>query len=322
MKSHLVIIIISNYNGASIKYKNKSILDICLDSIKNTKYDNYKILITDDCSTDNSVNYLKSKYPNIDILKSEFNGGFSRNNNNGIKYAMKKYNPEYILLLNNDIIIKNKFWLKSLVDTALSEKNVGLVGCKLLFPNKRIQFSGYKLKPIPRYIGRFELDTGDYDKIREVDGITGALMLIKRDVIKKVGLLDENLYMGFDDADYSIRVKSSGFKCLFNGHISATHIEGTSTIKQNKNKRFFLVQVGFIYFSLKHLNLFERILIIFFELGGSLFSIENEKTGRSFKNLHLNNNFFERFLLSLKAIPVAYKIYAKKEKIEKYLIPT
>jgi GT2 family glycosyltransferase len=319
MREPSVVIIIPNYNGASIKYHGVSVLDVCIKSVEKTEYKNYKIIIADDCSTDNSIAYLKNKFKKIPIVESKYNGGFSKNSNNGIRYAMKMYKPDYVLLLNNDIEIKNKRWLKSLVGIAENDKKVGLVGCKLLFPNGRVQFAGYDVRPIPRYVGRFEEDSKKYDGIREVDGITGALMLIKKECLEKVGLLDENFYMGFDDADYSIRVRENGFKCICNGDISATHVEGFSTTTQNKDKRFFLVQMGFVYFGLKHLDFVDRIKVLLFELGGSVFSIEKEDKRRTAFNTHLRDRILWRLGTSINAIFVAHSIYNKKIKIEKFL---
>ena len=125
--SSKVAIIISNYNGLSYKYKGKSIIFLVLNSlIKNTSYKNYKVIVADDYSTDNSIAYIKSKFPSVRIVKNSENGGFSKNNNNAIKYAIKKYDPDYFLLLNNDIIITQKDWLSEMVEAAESDRKIDI----------------------------------------------------------------------------------------------------------------------------------------------------------------------------------------------------
>ena len=120
MSNPFVAIIIPNYNSASIKYNEESVLYSCIDSLIKTDYINYKIIIADNASTDNSAEVAR-KFGNVDFAvkktKKEF-GGIPRTNNFRIKYAMKKYNPDYILVYNTDMLINSIDWLKKLVGLA------------------------------------------------------------------------------------------------------------------------------------------------------------------------------------------------------------
>jgi GT2 family glycosyltransferase len=306
-KSRKVIIIISNYNGFINKYKNKPLLYWPLNSLKKTEYQNYKVILADDCSVDNSIKYVKNNFPYVQIVKNMINGGFSKNNNNAIKYAMLKYNPDYIILLNNDIIIKGKKWLGELVKVAESDSKIGLVGCKLIYPNKRIQHAGIKVKTnLPYNIGRSEKDKNQYNSIKNVEGVTFACVLISKKTINKVGLLDENFVMGSEDVDYNIRVEKAGFKILYNGNVELIHLEGyTSTNSKNnkfKEKQFYNEQKNKVYFAYKYYKGFKKIKSLFLIILTSFISIEGKNRKRSLFSIRFKDKIFKRFKLSIKAI--------------------
>ncbi len=106
-KNPKVGVIILNWNG-------KEILEKCLDSLKKTDYDNMHILVVDNASTDGSVEMVKKNYPWVEVLELDKNYGFAKGNNEGVRYFMRKYKDmEYIVLLNNDMEIIDKRWLKN-----------------------------------------------------------------------------------------------------------------------------------------------------------------------------------------------------------------
>ena len=144
-KTPFVSIIILNWNGKEITCK-------CLDTLLNkTEYKKtcFRVILVDNGSTDGSAEFFEKKYGDkIDLIKSNVNLGFINGNNMGINYAIEKFNPSFVLLLNNDIEIIQKDWLQKLVETALKNERIGLVGPKLIFPNGRIQWCGGELKKI------------------------------------------------------------------------------------------------------------------------------------------------------------------------------
>lgn len=302
-----VIIIISNYNGATNKYKNKPLLYWPLNSLKKTKYKNYKIILADDCSTDNSIKYVKNNFPYVEIVKNKENGGYSKNNNNAIRYCLRKYKPDYILLLNNDIIITEKDWLGKLVKVAESNNNIGLVGCKLVYPNNRIQHAGIILRRGVAYNrGRGEKNEGQYNNIEEMQGITFAMALIKKYVFNKVGLLDENFFMGYEDVDYCIRTKKERFKIIYNGNVKLQHLEGFSSTNSKNNeikKELFYKGIkNYIYFAYKDLNILDRYTGIIITLLGTIISIEAPNRKRSIFNIRFKNNMIENIKLAIHAL--------------------
>ncbi|MDF1497840.1 MAG: glycosyltransferase family 2 protein [Patescibacteria group bacterium] len=206
-----VYIIVLNWNGK------KDTLE-CLESLKNIDYKNYKIIVVDNNSQDGSVSEIKKKYFKTIVIENENNLGFAGGNNIGIKYATEN-KADYILLLNNDTTVE-KIFLNELVKVGDSDKNIGLVGSKIYFydePN-RIWFAGGKvnwLKNGGTHIGLDIIDNGQFDKKKEVDYLTGCCLLIKRELIEKIGALSEDYFLYYEDTDYSLRAQNAGYKCVY-----------------------------------------------------------------------------------------------------------
>jgi len=314
MKSKpFVVIIVSNYNGASILYKGKSILFRCLESLRKTTYNNYKVIVTDAHSPDKSKE-LVPKFKEIEFIDVGHKAAFSENNNFAIKYAKAKYNPDYYLLLNNDVIITDKNWLEKLVNTAEKYK-AGIVGCQLLYPNGNIQHAGMLIGYYGgRNRGRGERYTGQYNKIEEMNSVTFAVVLINREVIEKIGLLDENFINSYEDVDYCIRAKEANFKIIYSGKVKLLHLESFTTRKFPKIESFYYYQRNFIYFMKKHpkiFNLKNKILGFLVYFFASIFSIEGENRKRSIFSIRLKDKPIERLKLSIKAFKDAQKLQTK-----------
>ena len=237
MSEPKVVVIIPNYNGVDVTYNNKPIIKQCLDSLKKTAYKNYTILVSDDCSTDNSVEYIKKNWPYVKIIMRKTNGGYVENANTGLKYFVNSKRFDYALLLDSDTIIIDKQWLKKLVDLAESQGNIGLVGCNLIYPNRKTQGSVTRFgnRFSLRTIGKNELPAVEYNKIRYAQIVPGAVHLIKRVTLTKVGLLDNNFINGYNDEDFCLRTEKAGFKVMYNGKVKIVHLQN-AVIKKVSNK--------------------------------------------------------------------------------------
>lgn len=162
------------------------------------------------------------------LIKNKDNYGFAGGNNIGIKFALSVLNPDYILLLNNDTVVDERF-LNELVKVAVQYENNN-VACF----SPIIYY--YSQPDIPQYYGKEYFSPilssvyrdvfvikreklrsylTKFDDIIETELFTGAAVLFKRDIIMNVGLLDENIFMGWDDIKYSISLKNRGYKCLY-----------------------------------------------------------------------------------------------------------
>lgn len=235
-----------NWNGKEITSK-------CLDTLLNlTKYEKnyYRVILVDNGSTDGSAEFFDENYGDrIDLLKSDVNLGFINGNNMGINYAIEKLNPSFILLLNNDIEIIEEDWLQKLVETALEDERIGLVGPKLIFPNGRIQWCGRRIDKNPFFLilqtvtarmnpgfGEFADKSKKANFIDDVNTISGACMLINRKLIDHLGLLDTSLYpMYQEDVEYSFRALKNGYRVIYRGDVMLVHKE-SETIQKHKSK--------------------------------------------------------------------------------------
>lgn len=241
-----VTIVIPSYNDSKL-------LKRCLESInKTTNSDWVDIVISDDASPDkNHIKFLKSlDQKNIKVIFKDKNGGFSKNSNDGLKAANKNSD---VILLNSDTEAKD-YWLESLQYAAYSDRTIGIVGPKLLYPNGTIQYAGsHRNNGAPEWFDhyyRFKPSSyGPANIPNYIIGVTGACMYIKREVIDEIGLLDEGFPMAFEDMDYSIRAWNAGYKCYYFPKATLVHHESptrgtTQGAREKESLRYFWEKWG------------------------------------------------------------------------------
>lgn len=185
-------------------------------SFQHIIFGNYKIVVVDNGSTDGSQKAIKEKFPEVELIENEKNLGFCEGNNIAIKKELKE-KTDYILLLNEDTVVKDLNFLDILVYNADKRKKIGIVGPKIFYyETDIIQFGGGKINSfigfaIHMYKGINEKDF-NVKKPYEVDYVSGACLLIKRDVIEKIGLLDPIYFVYYEEADLCFRAKKAGYK--------------------------------------------------------------------------------------------------------------
>lgn len=205
-----VYVIIVNYNNYNDTIE-------CVKSLKKVNYTNFHIVIVDNNSSNDSVKKLKKALSTCRIIELNENLGFAGGNNEGIKYALDS-GAEYVLLLNNDTLVKSDFLINMMSE--FEDDLVGMVGSKIMYysDKNRIWFGGGKIdwfKFIGVNIGMKEVDSKCYNNRCEVDFISGCCMLIKSSVFKVVGLLPEEYFMYYEDVDFCVKVRKSGFKLIY-----------------------------------------------------------------------------------------------------------
>lgn len=221
----LIYIILVNFNNYNDTIK-------CLQSLQNINYKNFKILIVDNGSKNNSIEEISTYITdNVIVLKSKENHGFAGGNNIGIKYALEN-GADYILLLNNDTEVEVNF-LSNMLKTAEENENIGLVGCKIKYYNnkKLLWYAGGEIdwfKFIGSNTGIKNYDNKMIDKKKEITFVTGCCMLIKREVVEKVGMLPDEYFMYFEDVDFCVRVKEAGYKIIYEPTAVIYHKVGLS----------------------------------------------------------------------------------------------
>lgn len=189
----------------------------------------------------NLINNIK--YPLV-IIQAGRNLGFSDGNNIGIKYALAKKDLDYVWVLNNDTVI-DKDALFEMVKLAESNKKIGMVGSKLLFyysPNMIQEIYGeVNWKDNGKGIGSGEKDIGQWDKNIEVKGrIMGASMLVKKNTICDIGLLDDKYFMEYEDTDWCMRTIQAGWKIFYCYKSKIWHKEGGTITGDSRIRRRFL----------------------------------------------------------------------------------
>lgn len=230
-----VAIVTVNYNGS------KDTIDF-LKSLKklDSKGFELKTIVVDNGSTDESVVKICKEFPDIDLIQTGANLGFTGGYNQGIKEGLK-WEADYLLIINNDTLTHSPDLLQSLIKTLEREPQIGLVAPKIYFA-KGYEFykERYRDQDLGHVIwyggGSFdwdnvtsihrgidEVDKGQCDGVQEVDFISGCCFLIKRVVFEKVGFFDEDFFAYFEDNDFIQRVLRAGFKLFYNGTVSIYH---------------------------------------------------------------------------------------------------
>lgn len=261
----MITIVILNYNT-------RNLLDLCIKSIINKKW-KYKlnILVVDNNSYDDSVEYIEKHYKQIRIIQNSKNLGFA----GGINIGLKTVKTKYILLLNSDTEVKLKS-IDKIVDFA-ENKDFAISSCKLLTKDGRFQpntgdlpfgfaiffwLSGLDGLPV---IGKFlpsfhRNDVSFYKNDREVGWVSGTAILIKDEVVQKIGLLDENLFMYTEDTDYCIRAKKAGFKIGWTPKAEIIHLGGGS-LKEPQYRQWLGEFKGLCYLYKKYFGDFAEIFL-------------------------------------------------------------
>jgi len=195
----------------------------CLKSIAENTNGDYEVIVIDDASTDETAKVL-SKVKNLNLLRNKRNAGFIESCNRGARASK----GEYILFLNNDTLV-TKDWLPPLLEF-IKRKDVGAVGCKLVYPDERLQEAGgiiWNDGSGWNYGRGDNSDKPEYNYIREVDYCSGAALLVKRELFKKIGGFDERFKPGYyEDTDLCFSIRNLGYKVMYQPMSVVVHFEG------------------------------------------------------------------------------------------------
>lgn len=200
-------------------------------------YTNFEIILVDNESTDDSIEtfeHIKSKYPNLKLIKNEENLGFAEGNNVGIRNS----DGDYILLLNNDTIVKKDF-LSRLVDATKKFPNAGAIGPKIYVYDKSSQI-WHIGGEITKWINFISTPLKYSNEYRSVDWLSGCALMMKRETVKEVGLLDSSFFIYLEDVEWSIRAKKAGYDLIYTPNAELWHIAGSITSKKQGGTPFFI----------------------------------------------------------------------------------
>jgi GT2 family glycosyltransferase len=233
-----VAIVILNWNG-------KHHLEQFLPSVLSSTYDNYKVVVADNASTDGSIDFLRSNFPQVEVLVLSQNFGFAK----GYNEALKRVEADYFMLLNSDVEITSR-WLQPMV--ALLEKDTLNAACQpkiLAYKDKKMfEYAGaaggwLDAFGYPFARGRVfdvcEEDSGQYNTTEQVFWASGAALLIRSNIFRQLGGFDEYFFAHQEEIDLCWRLQLAGYK-LFCCPLSVVHHVGGGTLPRGNSKKTFL----------------------------------------------------------------------------------
>lgn len=209
-------------------YNNRDLTVACIETLlAGTEATPYEIVVVDNASTDGVTKWLEKRRGQLTLLVNPQNVGYARANNQAAQAARGRY----LVLLNNDTVPEPN-WLDALVQTAESDEAVGVVGAKLLYPETRlVQHAGVvfnRQKRVYHIYEKFPEDHPAVNKCRDFQAVTGACMLVKASLYRRLGGLDEQFRNGFEDVDFCLRVRQAGHRVVYQPRAVVLHYCGQS----------------------------------------------------------------------------------------------
>lgn len=224
-----------------------------------------RIIVVDNASIDGSQEMVEKKFPNVVLIKNQRNVGFAKANNQGIQRTKSRF----VLLLNTDCEASHKA-ITEILSYLKNHSEAGVVTGKLVLPDGSIDpachrgfptpwasltyFLGLeKLFPASRIFGQYHQGYKPMGEIHDVDCISGAFFLLRREVIEKVGLLDEAFFMYGEDIDWCFRIRKAGYKIQFYPHVSVMHKKHQSGLAhedsttQGQTRKYFYDAMRLFY---------------------------------------------------------------------------
>lgn len=236
----MVSIITINYNGWQ---------DTCelIASLKQYENYPYEIIVVDNASCGEDVKFLRAAYPDVQVIVSKENLGFAGGNNLGYRYAK----GEYIFFLNNDMVVKSPV-LSPLVNCLKGGYFAGVSPCIMfLYDSERIQYYGYRdMSPITLKHTTESFDAtrrDDFLQPGETEVLHGGAMMVRRDVIKCVGMMSEAYFLFYEEFDWSHRVRKAGYHLFYEPASVVFHKESMTIKPQTPVREYYLTRARIIY---------------------------------------------------------------------------
>ncbi|RZK80452.1 MAG: glycosyltransferase family 2 protein [Pedobacter sp.] len=265
MSSPNVAVVILNWNG-------KHMLERFLPGISKSVYDNLQLIIGDNASTDDSIEFVRANYPNFRIIENDKNYGFAE----GYKKVLELVDADYYILLNSDVEVPEN-WIQPVISQMERDASIAVAQPKIKWQRQKDSFEyagaagGYlDLHGYPFCRGRIfdtvELDHGQYNDAAEIFWASGAALFIKSKCWKEVGGLDPDFFAHMEEIDLCWRLKNLGYKIVYCPDAEVYHVGGGTLNSNNPYKTYLNFRNNLIILQ-KNLPLndaFARIFIRFF----------------------------------------------------------
>lgn len=234
-------VVIVNWNG--LRH-----LEACLCSLRAQTFRDFEVIVVDNGSTDGSIDYVRSKFPDVRLICQGRNSGFAAASNAGIAASQ----GEFVVFLNNDTET-DPSWLEELLSTIQSRPDIGFCASKILFfdDRNRIDSAGDELSSngVVQKRGHRKPDVG-FDQLQPIFSACGGAALFRRSVLDDIGGFDEDFFLIFEDADLSFRAQLAGYSGLFvptariyhKGNASIGTLSDTYVYYGHRNLEFVYLQ--------------------------------------------------------------------------------
>lgn len=256
-----VFIVILNYNGFDDAKK-------CIESLKNITYPKYNITVVDNASTDNCVARLKELFPEVPILNSTSNKGYTGGMNLGIKNALDK-GAELVMITNNDVVYEKDF-LEPLVKQIYKSKEIGIVSPKALYMHDTNliycaggRFNFFRCAAVNQFQGLNKEKYGN--EVSEITSAEGSCMLIKAEVFGKAGFFNEDFFMYFEDLEFSDRVRKH-YKLMYTPESQIYHKCGAGLKWQDYSPLYYFYFTRNRLFYFKRYNFLGRLYTVIYSI--------------------------------------------------------
>ncbi|MBN1888229.1 MAG: glycosyltransferase family 2 protein [Thermoflexales bacterium] len=212
----------------------------------------YQLIVVDNGSSDGSADMVARDFADARLIRNADNMGFTRANNQGIRASGA---ARYILLLNSDTLVRPGA-LHALVHFMDEHPQAGAVSPRLLRPDGSPQPYAFGGDPTPGYLlmrGLKQLVLHRYlhdwatGSVQEVDWVSGACLMVRREALEQAGLLDEAIFMYFEDNDWCLRIRQAGWKVYYNPQVEIVHIGGQSLKKNPRAQAAYYKSLSYFY---------------------------------------------------------------------------
>lgn len=184
------------------------------------------ILLIDNGSTDDSVVFVRERFPDVIVRENGGNLGFAAGNN----VVLRETKADLSVLLNPDVVLSPG--CLAALEEAMADPATGIAGCKLWYPGGEIiqHAGGFITAPraMPGHYGIGERDAGQHDDPRDVDYVIGAALAVRRETLAAIGLMDEGYFLFFEDADLCARARQAGFRVVYRPDATGIHVESAT----------------------------------------------------------------------------------------------
>lgn len=224
----------------------------CLEYLRFQQYSLLHVVVVDNGSLDNTASIIRSRFPHVSLFALPRNEGFARAANLGMQHALDQ-NADYVLLLNPDTRFDDDI-VNRLVQYAEANPSLGIVTPKVMLeraPHRLWGVGGIVLDKGLQFFGLDEDDTGQYNTCR-LDFVLGCAMLIRSDLLRRAGLLDEHFFVFFEEIDLCLRAQLAGWRVGIAPEINLLHAGGATTARRPAIRQFYLARSRMIFFRKHH----------------------------------------------------------------------